>query len=90
MPVQTVQSAARRARRLDRLNNGVEFVLDQMRAGASLRCTHRSSSTQWTLSSGFEVSTSVANLVINRPDIVGVGDSLFGVEFSQTFRHVES
>ena len=62
MPVQTVQSAARRVRRLDRLNNGVEFVLDQMRAGASLRCTHRSSSTLWTLSTGFAVSASVANL----------------------------
>ena len=90
MPVQTVQSAARRARRLNRLNNGVEFVLDQMRAGASLRCTHRSNSTQWALSSGFEVSANVANLVINRTDIVGVGDSLFGAELSQTFRHIET
>jgi hypothetical protein len=86
MSVQTVQSHACRARHLDRLNSGVEFVLDQMRAGASLRCTHRSSSTQWMLSSGFEVSASVANLVINRTDIVGVGDSLFGPEFSQTWR----
>ena len=90
MPVQTVQSAARRARRLDRLNNGVEFVLDQMRAGASLRCTHRSSSTLWTLSTGFDVSEHVAHLITKRADIAGAGDGLFGAELSQTFRHIEN
>ena len=61
-----------------------------MRVGASLRCTHRAGATYWTLSSGFEVSASVANLVINRTDIVGGGDSLFGAELSQTFRHIET
>jgi hypothetical protein len=85
--ISTVQSVVRTGRRLDRLNRKVEHVVELMRAGASLRCTHRSNSTQWALSSGFEVSANVANLVINRTDIVGVGDSLFGAEFSQTFRY---
>ena len=89
MPVQTVQSAARRVRRLDRLNNGVEFVLDQMRAGASLRCTH-GATTCWMLSTGFEVSKHVADLITKRTDIAGAGDGLFGAELSQTFRHIGS
>jgi hypothetical protein len=88
--IPTVQSLVRTSRRLNHLNRKVEHVVELMRAGASLRCTHRSSSTQWTLSSGFEVNASVANLVINRTDIVGVGDSLFGAELSQTFRHIEN
>ena len=87
MPVPTVQSLARGSRRLTRLNDGVARVMELMRAGASLRCTHCSGATYWTLSTGFEVSANVANLVINRTDIVGVGDSLFGAEFSQTFRY---
>jgi hypothetical protein len=61
--------------------------MELMRAGASLRCTHCSGATYWTLSTGFEVSEHVADLITKRTDIVGVGDSLFGAELSQTFRY---
>jgi len=89
MSIQTAQSRVRRTRRLDRLNNGVAFVLNQMRTSASLRCTH-GATTCWMLSTGFEVSKHVADLITKRTDIAGAGDGLFGAELSQTFRHIET
>jgi len=87
--IRTVQSLARSARHLDRLNGGVEHVVALMRAGASLHCTHRPKSADWALSTGFAVSEHVAHLVIKRADIVGVGDCLFGPELSQTWRFID-
>jgi hypothetical protein len=81
--IRTVQSLARSARRLDRLNGGVEHVVALMRAGASLHCTHRPKSTDW--AAGFAVSEHVAHLVIKRADIVGVGDCLFGPDSNLAF-----
>jgi len=64
----------------------VSRVVKLMRAGAGLHCSY--SPKAWALSNGWEVGEPVALKVIDRTDIVGVGDCLFGAEFSQTFRYV--
>jgi hypothetical protein len=69
----------------------VELVLDQMRRGATLQRAHQSNGTTcWTLSNGRGVTNLVAGAVIARRDVVGIGDSLFDRELSQTFRYVET
>ena len=86
--IPTVQSVVRTSRRLDRLNRKVEHVVELMRAGAALHATHGSKSMQWWLSTGIAVHGDVARLVTQHAEIVGVGDSLFGPNLSQTFRYV--
>ena len=65
-------------------------VLSAMRNGACLYRTNSDTLTRWSLSSGGHVEHAVAQVVIARPDVTGVGDTLFGDRaLSQTFRYVE-
>jgi hypothetical protein len=75
--------------RRDRLNGEVERVVALMKRGAVLRRTNRANSTRWALSIGRSVADEIAQVVITRGDVAGVGDSLFGAELSQTWRWVE-
>jgi hypothetical protein len=59
-----------------------------MRAGAALHLTY-GSQTPWTLSNGMAVTNAVARVLVASPNVVGVGDTLFGEGPSQTFRWVE-
>ena len=89
MSIQTVQSRARRTHRLNQLNGKVEGVLAAMRNGAVLRRVHHPSSVVWVLSpAGEMITTEVAHLITQRTDIAGVGDCLFDVELSQTWRFI--
>ena len=87
--IHTPHEFVRKGRRLNRLNGDVERVIAAMRRGATLHRTHRPNSTRWSLSTGMPVSDEVARAVITRGDVVGVGDSLFGCELSQTCRFIE-
>lgn len=87
MTVPTVQSLARSSRRLDRVNAEVRRVVIAMQTGASLRRSFRPTP-YWQLSTGLSVSDAAARLITARPDVIGVGDALFGAELSQTFRYV--
>jgi hypothetical protein len=88
--VHTEAELERKAFRLDRINRGVTRVIAAMRGGATLHRTHRPNSTQWQLSTGLSVGGDVARAVITRGDFVGIGDSLFGRELSQTWRYDET
>ena len=87
--IHTEAELNRKGRRLDRINGGVNRVIAAMQRGVTLRRTNRPNSTRLTLSNGMAVSGEVAHAVISRSDVVGVGDSLFGRELSQTWRWVE-
>jgi len=83
-------------RRLDRTNerrrqhrDEVDRVLRKMTAGAALRRTNRRHRVLWSLSTGEFITSEVAASVLADRRVVGVGDSLFGSELSQTFRYVE-
>src|SRR5262245_24005300 len=90
--IHTPHELARKGRRLDRINSTVERVIEAMQHGAALHRTNRNrpSSTRWQLSSGMPVSDEVGRAVISRGDVVGVGDSLFDRELSQTWRYAET
>src|SRR5262245_47977997 len=93
MPVHTLQSVRRTNRRLDRANERkrqhqeeVGRVLNAMRGGAYLRRTNRPHRILWSLSTGEFIAREVAGDVLRDRRVVGIGDSLFGSELSQTFR----
>jgi hypothetical protein len=65
----------------------VARVIKLMRGGATLHCSVGPAN--WWLSNDWSVGTPVAERVIQHPDIAGVGDCLFGTEYSQTFRYIE-
>jgi len=88
--IHTPHELERKGRRLDRINSGVNHVIAVMQRGATLRRTNRPNSTCWALSNGMPVSDETARAVISRGDVVGVGDSLFDRELSQTWRYVET
>jgi hypothetical protein len=94
--VPTVQSLSRQARRLDhqarslnRHSLRVEQVVAELRRGAILQLSY-SPRSHWRLSSGPFVTDHVATTVIGMPNVVGVGDTLFAGELSQTFRYVKT
>jgi hypothetical protein len=60
-----------------------------MPRGAALHCLHTGRGNRWVLSDGSDVSSQTARDVCSDPHVTGVGDSLFGVELSQTFRYVD-
>jgi hypothetical protein len=65
----------------------VSRVIKVMRTGATLHCGL--APVGWWLSNGWEVGEQVAEKVVCRIDVAGVGDCLFGTEYSQTFRYIE-
>jgi hypothetical protein len=87
--IHTPGELARKARRLDRRNRAVEQALSELQRGASLHLSF-SPCRHWRLSTGVPVSDEVGRAIIALPDVVGVGDSLFEGEPSQTFRHAET
>jgi hypothetical protein len=89
--VPTIQSCARRARRLNRLNGKVEGVLAAMRDGAVLHRLHQSDSVTWVLSTGAAVPTDTARVIVQLAEIVPLDGGLTNrFEFSQTFRYIEN
>jgi hypothetical protein len=87
--IHTEREVDRKGSRLDRINRGVALVLASMRRGATLHRTNRPNTTSWKLSNGTAVSNEVARALIAGGNVVGVGDSLFECELSQTWRYVE-
>jgi hypothetical protein len=75
-------------RRQDRRNAAKARVLEAMRNGAALHLCHRMHRKVWALSTGEFITYEAAIDTIRDPHVVGVGDSLFGPELSQTFRYV--
>jgi hypothetical protein len=86
--VHTPHELAHKARRLDRHSLSVERVVRELRNGATLQLSF-SPRQHWRLSTGEFISREVAVIVVNLPDIVGVGDTLFAGELSQTFRFTD-
>ena len=72
------------SRRLDRLNAAATTVLHAMRDGLALQAEFGVLGPRWRLSNGRFVTGQVARIVINHPEIVGVGDALFVGATQQT------
>jgi hypothetical protein len=91
--VQTAGELQRKHRRLDRQTLSAEVVVNRMyEEGASLHLYHdRRRGPVWRLSIiAGEIPDAVARLVIQREDIVAVGDTLFPNDrLSQTYRYLE-
>jgi hypothetical protein len=87
--VQTAAQLQRKRHRLDQRALSVEAVVSRMYEGACLHLHYdRRRGPVWRLSvSGAEVPDATARLVIQHPDIVAVGDSLFAGCLSQTYRY---
>ena len=83
MSIPTPQSLRKINRRLDRERRQAEAALAAMRSGATLQNFGRDG---WRLSNGQHVSATVARILTFDRNVVGVGDSLFGVALSQTWR----
>lgn len=88
--IQTAEELSRRHRRLDRQPGGVWRVWAAMKDGASLHCEFRNGRRIWWLSTGEFVPNDVAMFVAVKPEIVAVGDALFGGIPSQTYRYVNA
>jgi hypothetical protein len=90
--VQTAAQLQRRHRRLDRRTLTAEAVVNRMYEGANLHLYHdRRRGPVWRLSvMAAEVPDAIARLVIQRDDIVAVGDTLFPADcLSQTYCYLE-
>jgi hypothetical protein len=90
--VQSVKQLQRKHRKLDRQALSAEVVVNRMRdEGACLHLYHdRRRGPVWRLSvAEAEVPDAVARLVIQREDVVAVGDTLFADCLSQTYRFYE-
>ena len=81
----------RQRARLDRRRLSVDRVIAAMRErGVALHVSHEKSGDLWWLSDGSRVTAETAKLAVVHPNIINVGDGLFGGELSQTFRCVEA
>jgi hypothetical protein len=90
MPIHTIDSLARQARRPDRVAAEVHRVVAAMKQGAILLRTNRALTTCWVLSNGTRVSNQAAHIVTTaQENVVGVSDAFFDRALSQTFRWVE-
>jgi hypothetical protein len=84
--IPTPKSLHKIHRRLDHERRQPELALEAMKRGPAL---HHVGAGDWRLSTGQHVSVRVANIIKFNRNVVGVGDSLFGVaarELSQTWR----
>jgi hypothetical protein len=86
--ISTVASTARARRRLDHQRRAVGRALDAMRRGATMHLAYGGRE-WWTLSTGQTVPREVAVVLIARPDIQAVGDTLFASTKSQTWRYLD-
>ena len=86
----TARAMKNAQRYLDRLRRAKEAALLAMSKGATLHRIHRTGRVEWELSHGERISAEVAHVVILEPNVIGVGDGLFGPELSQTFRWCDS
>jgi hypothetical protein len=86
--VHTPNELARKARRLGRHSLTIERVIRALQRGATLQLSF-SPRQHWRLSTGEFISRETAVTVVNLPDVVGVGDTLFAGEPSQTYRYLE-
>jgi hypothetical protein len=72
--------AAREQRRQENSRNTADAILKAMTVeGMTVCVTHLPNTSQWQLSNGASVSEDVAGLVIARPEIIGIGDTLLDV-----------
>jgi hypothetical protein len=85
--IHTVQSLHKIQQRLDRQRRQAKATTAAMRKGAVL---YHTMGEGWRLSTGVKVSDEVARIVTFDRRVAGVGDSLFGVELSQTWRWIEA
>jgi hypothetical protein len=82
--IPTPQTLRKINRRLDQQRRQAEAALTAMKdRGVTLQHVGRD---DWRLSNGQRVSVAVAHILTFDRHVVGVGDSLFGPELSQTFR----
>jgi hypothetical protein len=80
----------RHRRRPPRKRHSEDYVVRRLHGGEALRLTYTRTGPEWSLwPSGEWVAREAAELVIARPDVAGVGDSLFAGVRSQTFRFIE-
>jgi hypothetical protein len=87
--IHTANTLATKRRRLDRRACSVETVLSREGARLCLHYDHRRGPV-WRLTViGSEVPDGIARAVIQRPEVVGVGDALFQGVLNQTYRHRE-
>jgi hypothetical protein len=61
-----------------------------MRRGATLHLSYGRACEWWGLSNGWSVPADVAAILIARPDVQAVGDTLFSNTRSQTWRYCGS
>lgn len=90
MTIHTVSSLQRSSRRLDRRRASVEGALAAMRHGATLHLQFGPTKAWWVLSCGWALSPDIAEILIARPEVQAVGDTLFPGTRSQTWRFIES
>ena len=88
-PIRTVASLARSNRRLDLRHRAADVALEDMRRGASLNLTYGQGREWWTLSNGQFVAAGVAAILIARPDIEVVSDTLIPNARAQTWHFIE-
>jgi hypothetical protein len=68
----------------------VERLIRDMRwRGLSLLLSYERAGPRWSLSNGKLIPAQIARAAITRPEIQGVGDSLFSNGPAQTYRYVE-
>jgi hypothetical protein len=85
----TTTQLRRRANQLDRLNRQVAVALTALRRGATLHLTYARPHPIWELSSGGRISQAAAKVLIQNPNVIGVGDALFKDLPAQTWRWSE-
>ena len=85
--IPTIDSRRHERRRVDRQRRAFYRALDVMRRGATLHLEFGRHGEWWGLSNGRHVSADVAALLINHPNVIGVGDSLFAGVRCQTYRY---
>jgi len=85
--IATRDSLRKTGRKLSHRSASAARILEQMRRGASLQVSFERGRAVYQLSSGLFVTADTAKAVIDNPNVIGVGDCLFGgVGTSQTFR----
>jgi hypothetical protein len=87
--IPTVGSLHRNRRHLDRKLTNAELVLEAMRTGAALQLQFIQGVPVWTLTTGQQVTDTVARLVTASALIVSVDTGLFRECLGQTWRYVE-
>jgi hypothetical protein len=83
----TLALAQKSDRRADRKRDDVRRALGAMKKGAALHLFYERGRAAWRLSTGIFITPDIADAITHNPNVVGVGDSLFGDRStSQTFR----